>query len=88
MPILRQLSRYRYVTLKERFTPKMQLLIQALMVGLHCRQTYRLNLKLKRRGRAILGDDSECVFNVYEADVIWDGHYMTIPIDEADSEQF
>lgn len=56
--------------------------------GLHCRQTYRLNLKLKRRGRAILGDDSECVFNVYEADVIWDGHYMTIPIDEADSEQF
>ena len=46
----------------------------------------RLNLKWKRRGRAILGDGSECVFNVYEAVVIWDGNYLTIPIDEADSE--
>jgi clan AA aspartic protease len=45
-----------------------------------------LNLKWKRRGRAILGDGSECVFNVYEAVVIWDGDYLTIPIDEADSE--
>ncbi|BAZ30775.1 hypothetical protein NIES4074_32370 [Cylindrospermum sp. NIES-4074] len=25
----------------------------------------RLNLRWKRRGRAILGDGSECVFNVY-----------------------
>ena len=46
----------------------------------------RLNLKWKRRGRAILGDGSECVFNVYEAVVIWDSDYLTIPIDEADSE--
>ncbi len=46
----------------------------------------RLNLKWKRRGRAILGDGSECVFNVYEAVVVWDGDYVTIPIDEADSE--
>lgn len=46
----------------------------------------RLNLKWKRRGRAILGDGSECVFDVYEAVVIWDGDYLTIPIDEADSE--
>lgn len=46
----------------------------------------QLNLKWKRRGRAILGDGSECVFNVYEAVVIWDGDYITIPIDEADSE--
>lgn len=45
-----------------------------------------LNLKWKRRGRAILGDGSECVFNVYEAVVVWDGDYLTIPIDEADSE--
>jgi clan AA aspartic protease len=44
------------------------------------------NLKWKRRGRAILGDGSECVFNVYEAVVIWDGDHLTIPIDEADSE--
>jgi predicted aspartyl protease len=46
----------------------------------------QLNLRWKRRGRAILGDGSECIFNVYEAVVIWDGDYLTIPIDEADSE--
>ncbi|MBE9185275.1 clan AA aspartic protease [Microcoleus sp. LEGE 07076] len=46
----------------------------------------RLNLKWKRRGRAILGNGSECVFNIYEAVVFWDGQYLTIPIDEADSE--
>lgn len=46
----------------------------------------KLNLKLKRRRRAILGDGSECIFNVYEAVVIGGGGYLTIPIDEADSE--
>jgi clan AA aspartic protease len=46
----------------------------------------QLNLKWKRRGRAILGDGSECVFNIDEAVVLWDGVYLTIPIDEADSE--
>ncbi|MBE9238131.1 MAG: clan AA aspartic protease [Sphaerospermopsis sp.] len=46
----------------------------------------QLNLRWKRRGRAILGDGSECVFNVYEAVIIWDGVPIKIPIDEADSE--
>ena len=46
----------------------------------------KLNLKWKRRGRAILGDGSECVFNVYEAVLVWDGNFLTIPIDEANSE--
>lgn len=46
----------------------------------------QLNLSWKRRGRAILGDGSECIFNVYEAVVIWDGTLLTIPVDEADSE--
>jgi clan AA aspartic protease len=46
----------------------------------------QLNLRWKRRGRAILGDGSECIFDVYEAVVIWDRSYLTIPIDEADSE--
>ncbi|MGK7883119.1 MAG: clan AA aspartic protease [Crocosphaera sp.] len=46
----------------------------------------RLNLRWKRRGRAILGDGSECIFDVYEAVIIWDGNYLTIPIDEADSD--
>jgi predicted aspartyl protease len=53
-----------------------------------------LNLKWKRRGRAILGDETECVFDVYEAVLLWDGNMLTIPfakrrlcrIDEADSE--
>jgi clan AA aspartic protease len=45
-----------------------------------------LSLKWKRRGRAILGDGSECIFNVYEAVGIWDGELMTIPVDEADSD--
>ena len=46
----------------------------------------QLHLRWKRRGRAMLGDGSECVFNIYEAVVIWDGIHLTIPIDEADSE--
>jgi clan AA aspartic protease len=45
-----------------------------------------LNLRWKRRGRAILGDGSECVFNVYEAVVVWDDSLLTIPVDEADAE--
>ena len=44
------------------------------------------NLKWKRRGRAILGDGSECVFDVYEAVLVWNKNFLTIPIDEADSE--
>ena len=44
------------------------------------------NLRWKRRGRAILGDGSECVFNVYEVVVIWDDTLLTIPVDEADAE--
>ena len=45
-----------------------------------------LTLKWKRRGRAILGDGTECVFDVYAAVLVWDGNKLTIPIDEADSE--
>jgi len=46
----------------------------------------QLNLRWKRRGRALLGDGSECIFNVYEAVILWDGSPLRIPIDEADSE--
>jgi predicted aspartyl protease len=46
----------------------------------------QLDLVWKRRGRAILGDGSECIFNVFEAEVFWDGVPRTIPIDEADSD--
>jgi clan AA aspartic protease len=46
----------------------------------------QLDLVWKRRGRAILGDGSECIFNIFEAQVFWDGVPRTIPIDEADSD--
>ena len=46
----------------------------------------QLNLRWKRRGRAILGDGSECIFDVYEAVVIWDENLIKIPVDEADAE--
>lgn len=46
----------------------------------------KLSLTWKRRGRAILGDGRECIFDVYEAVVIWDGTLLTIPVDEADSD--
>ncbi|WP_202924760.1 hypothetical protein [Myxacorys almedinensis] len=45
-----------------------------------------LNLTWKRRGRAILGHGSECVFKVYEAVVVWDDTLLTIPVDETDSD--
>ncbi|NEU76519.1 clan AA aspartic protease [Hassallia byssoidea VB512170] len=45
-----------------------------------------LGLIWKRRGRAILGDGRECIFNVCEAVVLWDAAILTIPLDEADSE--
>jgi len=46
----------------------------------------QLKLSWKRRGRALLGDGSECIFNIYEAVILWDGSPLRIPIDEADSE--
>lgn len=45
-----------------------------------------LGLTWKRRGRPTLADGSECVFDVYEAVVVWDGQRVTIPIDEAQSD--
>lgn len=44
-----------------------------------------LELPWKRRGRATLGDGSECIFDIYEAVVIWDKQPLTIPVDEAES---
>ncbi|WP_231936163.1 hypothetical protein [Fischerella sp. NIES-3754] len=45
-----------------------------------------LGLTWKRRGRAILADGSDCIFDVYEAVIVWDGQLLRIPIDEADSD--
>ncbi|AFY55480.1 putative aspartyl protease [Rivularia sp. PCC 7116] len=43
-----------------------------------------LQLNWKRRGRALLADGSESIFDIYEATVVWDGQFLTIPIDEAE----
>ncbi|MER3491611.1 MAG: clan AA aspartic protease [Mastigocladus sp. ERB_26_2] len=45
-----------------------------------------LGLTWKRRGRAILADGSDCIFDIYEAVIVWDGQLLRIPIDEADSD--
>ncbi|MCC3413363.1 MAG: clan AA aspartic protease [Microcoleus sp. PH2017_29_MFU_D_A] len=45
-----------------------------------------LGLPWQRRGRAILADGSESIFDIYEATILWDSQPVTIPIDEADSD--
>ncbi len=37
----------------------------------------------RRRGRALLADGSECVFDIYEGTVVWDGKPRRIVVDEA-----
>ncbi len=34
----------------------------------------------------ILGDGSVCMFNMYEAEIIWDGQVYTVEINESDTE--
>jgi clan AA aspartic protease len=43
-----------------------------------------LGLPFRRRGRALLADGSESLFDVYEAIVVWDGKPHRVPIDAAD----
>lgn len=45
----------------------------------------RLGLVWHRRGRALLADGSESVFDIYEATVDWDGEMRRIPVDEAET---
>ena len=42
-----------------------------------------LGLPWRRRGRAILADGSDTLFDIYEATVLWDGRPRRIPVDEA-----
>lgn len=44
-----------------------------------------LRLPWRRRGRALLGDGSNSVFDIYEASVVWDKRHRRVPIDEADT---
>jgi len=43
-----------------------------------------LGLVWRRRGRALLADGSESLFDIYETIVIWDGKPRRIAVDEAD----
>ena len=45
-----------------------------------------LGLSWKELGAAILADGSLIDFDVYEASVLWDGQWVTIPVDEADAD--
>src|SRR5947209_19804881 len=44
-----------------------------------------LGLPWHRRGRAILADGSESIFNIYAGVVVWDRRRRALPIDEADT---
>lgn len=43
-----------------------------------------LGLSWRRRGRALLADGTESVFDIYEATVVWDGMPRRVAIDAAD----
>jgi clan AA aspartic protease len=45
-----------------------------------------LDLPYRQRGRAILADGSETLFNIYEATVNWDGQPRRIKVDDADTD--
>jgi len=45
-----------------------------------------LGLTYRQRGRAILADGSETVFNIYEGIVNWDGQPRRIKVDDADAD--
>ncbi len=45
----------------------------------------RLGLVWRQRGRALLADGRESVFDIYEATVIWDEQARRIPVDEAET---
>lgn len=45
-----------------------------------------LGFPFRRRGRAVLADGGEIIFDVYEATVIWDGERRRLEVDEADTD--
>jgi clan AA aspartic protease len=45
----------------------------------------QLGLVWRRRGRALLADGSESIFDIYDGTVIWDGQPRHIAVDEADT---
>ncbi len=49
---------------------------QIAALGLHCQGI----------GRGTLADGSECLFDVYEAEVVWDDQIRRLLVDEADTD--
>jgi clan AA aspartic protease len=45
-----------------------------------------LGLPWRRRGRALLADGSESLFDIYEATVVWDSMTRRIAVDAADTD--
>jgi clan AA aspartic protease len=43
-----------------------------------------LGLPWRRRGRALLADGTESLFDIYEATVVWDGTPRRVAVDAAD----
>jgi len=43
-----------------------------------------LGLPWRRRGRVLLADGRESLFDVYEGDVLWDGALRRVAVDAAD----
>lgn len=44
-----------------------------------------LGLQWRSLDRGMLADGSQCLFDVYEANVVWDGRIRRILVDEADT---
>jgi clan AA aspartic protease len=45
-----------------------------------------LGLRWKSFGRGLLADGSECLFDIYEANMNWDGRERRVLVDEADTD--
>lgn len=45
----------------------------------------RLGLPWRQRGRALLADGSDSVFDIYEGTVIWDGQPLRVPVDQTET---
>jgi clan AA aspartic protease len=44
-----------------------------------------LGLSWRERGRALLADGSESIFDIYEGTALWDGEFRRIPVHEAET---
>jgi clan AA aspartic protease len=45
----------------------------------------QLHLPWRRRGRGELADGSESIFDIYEAQIVWDGQLRRVWVDEIDA---